>query len=163
MEWIGYHGTTREAAENIVEKKMKYRISCSNKEWLGRGIYFYVNISDARQWRNSFAVLRSVIWIKQSEYIDYDTEKGRELFVRAKQIIEEYAQGKLLLSAEEAQCVISNMIWDSNPQVKLMAATFPNEPRKGQKTIFDYRKKRREFCVRDNDCIIKTELVQQEE
>lgn len=46
MFLTGYHGTTLDDANNII-KDGSFKISNSDTEWLGEGIYYYFNISDA--------------------------------------------------------------------------------------------------------------------
>ena len=46
MLLTGYHGTTQESAKSILKEK-QFKLSQSNKEWLGEGIYFYEQFSDA--------------------------------------------------------------------------------------------------------------------
>ncbi len=80
----GYHGTSKDIASKIIEKKY-FMISNGDKEWLGRGIYFYTNYEDALEWSKlkydtAFSVLHTIIEINQEEFIDFDTEEGKEIF-----------------------------------------------------------------------------------
>lgn len=46
---VGYHGTAYENAESII-KTRKMKFSSGYDEWLGRGIYFFGDIEDAKWW-----------------------------------------------------------------------------------------------------------------
>ncbi len=46
---VGYHGTAYEYAESII-KTRKMKFSSGYDEWLGRGIYFFGDIEDAKWW-----------------------------------------------------------------------------------------------------------------
>lgn len=46
---VGYHGTERKNADSIIKTK-KMNFSSGYDEWLGRGIYFFGDIADAKWW-----------------------------------------------------------------------------------------------------------------
>lgn len=88
-----FHGTSLQAAEEIQETS--YRESDSNAEWLGRGVYFFVDgvsdpLADAIEWAKAqawntktqsvdyeeFAVLKSVVEIDEGRLIDLTTDHG---------------------------------------------------------------------------------------
>ena len=47
MEYTGYHGTSREAADSICRDE-NIEFSSSDTEWLGTGAYFFVNKEDCK-------------------------------------------------------------------------------------------------------------------
>lgn len=49
MEYTGYHGTHRDAADSICRDE-NIEFSSSDTEWLGKGAYFFVNKEDAEWW-----------------------------------------------------------------------------------------------------------------
>lgn len=65
-EYLGYHGTDNNAAEEII-KKQKFTPSCGLDEWLGQGIYFFQYPDDAQWWcednkkLNTFTILQAKI------------------------------------------------------------------------------------------------------
>jgi hypothetical protein len=61
MVIIGYHGTTRERAEQLILDPSKYVLSTNPGDWLGRGIYFW---QDAPQ--------RAIVWAKRNGLSDTD-------------------------------------------------------------------------------------------
>lgn len=84
VELIGYHGTIREKADNII-KEDRYRLSDKPTEWLGRGVYFFKDRVWAKRWSDSAserwggepAVLRSLIRCKKEEFFDLDSIDNR--------------------------------------------------------------------------------------
>lgn len=47
----GFHGTTKEVADNILNKKDNFKPSKNNHDWLGNGIYFWEgNLERAEEW-----------------------------------------------------------------------------------------------------------------
>lgn len=47
MEYVGYHGTSNDAAEKIIEQ---HKFMPSDKGWLGSGTYFFPYADDAKWW-----------------------------------------------------------------------------------------------------------------
>lgn len=65
-----YHGTSVSAAFSI--RANGYKPSVSNSEWLGNGVYFFLNgISDAQKDAECWAICES--WNKDTRSRDYDT------------------------------------------------------------------------------------------
>lgn len=160
MFLTGYHGTSNENADNIL-KENKFRLSDSDKEWLGRGIYFYFNFEDAYEWRNNESILHSVIKIKDEEYLDIDTEEGNRICNGAIALLIKYnmlSNPKDKKLAQINQCAVMNYIWRLSHTIKVMSKSFPKEP-KNIEMIMDIRPMRKEFCVRDNDCIKFTQRM----
>ena len=149
----GYHGTSLVAAQSIVNDK-KFEISCSDKEWLGNGIYFYFEINDAMEWRDSEAIIHTIIQVNEDDYLDLDTDEGKKIIRRVKEHLKkEYALKLASDSVQKNQCAIMKTIWTTNSNISVMEASFPKEP-SIIKTLLDEREKRREFCVRDNAPLI---------
>lgn len=156
MYITGYHGTTKERAKKIVEEN-KFNISNENDEWLGKGIYFYEKYSDAIRWeskdnRQSDAVLHVIVEIDDDEYIDFDSDKGKELFARMMSIIKQQGVFIESNSAQQNQCSTMNYLWEKQPKIQAVFASFPTEP-SIYPVMLQYRTLRREFCVRDNSVI----------
>ena len=159
MFLTGYHGTSLDNGHNIVETK-QFNISTGPKEWLGSGIYFYFLFADAYNWRDSDAIIHSIIEIDEDEYLDIDTKEGEEIYNKIIGIISSMQQKNIFPNAspQENQCSVMKMIWEQVPKIKVISAGFPTEPTK-IKTLIDKRCRRREFCVRSNDCIKHSYLI----
>lgn len=155
MYLTGYHGTSKQNAENIINQNM-FLVSNGSKEWLGRGIYFYPNFADALQWstkeyQDGGVVIHALIKVRENEIIDLDTDSGKKLINDMMDIIDE----SLNLSknkVQENQCKLCNAIWDINKNIKVIRSSFAKEPRTFQ-FLVDYREQRKEFAVRNNSCI----------
>lgn len=156
----GYHGTTLESANNIIEEGM-FKISDSSTEWLGNGIYYYFDISDAYKWRNTEAILHSVIKIEENEYLDIDTPVGADIYNDILDYIADMQDKEVntsIKNSQKNQCAVMKMIWDSCPNIKAISASFATTPTK-VRTLIDRRPIRKEFCVRNNDVIKCTQLI----
>ena len=166
MILIGYHGTTEKTARAILSGK-PYLRSNGKKEWLGEGIYFYFDYKDAVNWTiqkgyaNS-AVLHNIIQIKNNEFIDLDTEKGKSIF---QEVIKAFCESGVPIDntkEQQNQCAVANMIWDRFEECKLMMGTFHSD-RRIMRTLTDPRPTRREFCLRTSDpikSIVQVEVIQ---
>lgn len=160
----GYHGTKMSSAESIL-RNHHYNLSNGEKDWLGSGIYFYYEIEDAYNWRDTDAILHSIIRIEDREYLDIQSDEGKELFRKMCEVIYD-AQGKQYSQqrdmAQKNQCAVINMVWDNSPEIKVISEEFPSE-KNLVITLTDVRPRRREFCVRDNSCIVYTSLIRKDE
>lgn len=103
-------------------------------------------------------MLHSVIEVDDSAYIDIDTEEGTNLWLAILESIIRNRHVKLTGTAEENQCAVCRIIWDSVPEVKVLAASFAAEPSVAR-LLIDKRPRRREFCVRDNGPIKCTQII----
>lgn len=94
---IGYHGTSEESAINILGNN--YKLSIGDKEWLGDGVYFFLEglsktpQEQASKWAkasawnkadktckyDNFAVIKSKIEVEQDNFLDLTTSEGVEV------------------------------------------------------------------------------------
>lgn len=162
MYLTGYHGTNKVAAKNII-REASFKKSIGEKHWLGDGIYFYEKNEDALDWNydgesGSETVLHCIIVVEETAYIDFDTKEGLEILREAKRVLlqmaasDHYFEKRVFSSSEMNQCHMMNLIWQSHPEISVMAASFSVGRRKIS-TLLDERRKRREICARDNDWI----------
>lgn len=165
----GYHGTTKENAEHILSTR-KFYLSKGEKEWLGSGIYFYPDLNDAYEWRDSEVFLHAVIKITQDEYLDLDTEDGKEVYRSIINSLCNYTEEEMVTkginisdkNVIKNQCAVANALWDTFSELKVIFASFHKE-RTQIPTLIDARIERREFCVRNNDCIISVQKIERSE
>ncbi len=152
----GYHGTTKENANNVLKEK-KFYLSKSPRDWLGEGIYFYFNYADALDWTiqkeyKEVAILHVIIRVPDENVIDFDSDKGSSIYSFFEQELAklevEFCNG----STQENQCALMNYIWEKEKDCKVMMASFARKP-KLLKTMLDCRTKRKEMCVRSNEFI----------
>lgn len=159
MFLTGYHGTSMKSANKIINEK-RFDLSNSGTEWLGPGIYFYFNFSDAYNWRNAEAIMHSVIEVDEDAYLDIDSIEGRKVLRGIVNHIAAKQNKNVVLTDSyiKNQCAVMKVVWDKCPEIKAMAASFHTERTK-IKMLLDVRPERREFCIRDNDCIRHTYLI----
>lgn len=160
MFLTGYHGTSNESADNILKENF-FKLSESDKEWLGKGIYFYFDFADAYEWRNNESILHSVIKIEDDEYLDLDTKEGLNICRKAIDMVIKYgvvSNPKDKKMAQKNQCAAMNCIWRLSNTTKVMSRSFPREP-KVIEMLIDERPLRKEFCVKDNSCIKFTQRI----
>lgn len=157
----GYHGTSNSNAEKIVRNQEFYP-SRKDCEWLGEGIYFYFSFTDAYYWRESQSVLHSVIKINNTEYLDLDSEKGHMLYLSILQLLISKYGVAPSKDAEKNQCAVMKLLWQQYPRLKVVSASFPTEM-SIIKTMLDCRKRRKEFCVRNNSHIKHTYLIRKDD
>lgn len=148
----GYHGTSATSAKEIIESG-KFKISNGKKDWIGKGIYFYPDINDAYCWRNCEMILHTIVKVDDDEYLDIDTKEGKVLYTKVIDQLLKSIKGIDLSSPQQNQCAVMNLIWDSYDKLKVISASFATERTK-IKTLIDTRDRRKEFCVRNNDCIV---------
>ena len=148
-----------DSANNIINEG-KFKISHSDTEWLGEGIYYYFDISDAYSWRETEAILHSVIKIEDTEYLDIDSDIGADIYNQMLDYISTMQDKKIdsSVNIQKNQCAVMKMLWDAYPHMKVVSASFPTVKTK-VKTLLDRRPIRKEFCVRNNDCIKCTQLI----
>ncbi len=156
----GYHGTTKRHAHSIISER-KFHISSGNREWLGSGIYFYEKFSDAYNWHSSGeekVVLHSVIEVSDDEYLDIESPEGIEVLNGILKFIRSTEDVELTGTHQENQCAVCNMIWNTCPDIKVLSASFATTPMR-EKLLIDTRPRRREMCVRSNEQIKCTQIV----
>ena len=158
MYFTGYHGTTTTNGNEIVEQK-RFNLSKSSKEWLGTGIYFYIEYRDAYSWSSNIVgnnkettVLHILIDIDEDCVLDLDSEKGIVFSREAINILENSYYHLDKRTAQENQCTISNFIWSKCGNLQMMIASFATEVTPFS-MLRDVRERRREFCLRSNKYI----------
>lgn len=76
---IGYHGTSKTNAQLIL-RDGEFRFSNSDKEWLGKGVYFFQHSFHAKEWavdhsgapQNETAVLSALLSFDNNQILDLD-------------------------------------------------------------------------------------------
>lgn len=130
-----FHGTSLLAAKSILQEG--YRESDSDREWLGRGIYFFVEgisdpIENAAEWAKAeaydkwtggnkykeIAVLKSIVEIDSSKIIDLTTINGLANFdILKNRVFDRIYAGKTQkelkkLKPEQHNCILYNFFMD---------------------------------------------------
>ncbi len=160
-----------QAAQDILSTKT-FKISDSDREWLGNGIYFYLKREDAQNWicqrkYKHGAILKATVEVKDNEYLDFDTDEGKIIFTSAANYIINFAKSKGMRlpndlgDVQERTCTVMRIVWENVKDLKLILASFPSEQREVQ-FLIDPRKYRKEFCVKDNGFISDIMLIHEE-
>ena len=132
MYITGYHGTTSAAASSIMKQK-RFDISTGNMQWLGSGIYFYPEFSDALNWRGttgmtaSDSILHVLVKVEEDELLDMDTLDGKRF---GKELLEKICNSggfSIDKNAEVNQCALINLILDQCRSIKVLCASFSSE------------------------------------
>ncbi|UXR73366.1 hypothetical protein MUA48_08300 [Staphylococcus sp. IVB6238] len=77
---IGYHGTSREAANLITQNKC-FKKSKKEDEWLGHGVYFYELIEKAKWWsekKKDPVVIETPITVSEEKFINFDLPSAED-------------------------------------------------------------------------------------
>ena len=166
MYLTGYHGTDLEASNNII-KQGKFMLSTGCDQWLGDGIYFYPDFEDAYNWKHNKddpevkAIIHAIIRVESDEYLDIDSEEGIEIYrVLSEEVCKSVDID--LKNAQENQNAVCKMIWEKCRKVKVLSANLPRETTK-LPTLIDARKKRKEFCIRENKNIVYMNKIERGE
>ena len=165
MYFTGYHGTTTERGKEILDNKC-FKVSESNKEWLGTGIYFYNEYRDAYDWSSNIVnnedeitVLHILLDIDEDYVLELDSEKGMIFSRRVVNALENKYYHLAKKTAQENQCTVSNFIWGKWPETQMLIASFASE-KTPFKMLRDVREKRREFCLRNNNHIESVQEIE---
>lgn len=93
-----------------------------------------------------------------------DSKEGSIIYNGIMKIISDTQSKHIYKSTtpQENQCAVMRMIWGRYSKIKVISASFATEPTE-IKTLMDKRPRRREFCVRSNDCIKHSYLIRKGE
>lgn len=166
MYLTGYHGTKKELADSIINSK-SFLLSKGDEQWLGDGIYFYPDFGDAFNWKYDEkeaaveSVIHVIVKINDDEYLDLDDDDAKRMF---SSLLDELAKSADVkpTGIQKNQNAVCKAIWEKTPKLRLMMASFPREKTK-YPAMIDTREKRKEFCVRDNSCIVYMNKIERGE
>lgn len=99
-EYVGYHGTDSDCVADI--KKDNFRISQNDDDWLGYGVYFFVEgisnpVENASEWAKnqafhrgsyayeSFTILKATT--RCNAILDTTTTKGLQIYNKARELL----------------------------------------------------------------------------
>ena len=164
MFLTGYHGTSADNAAKILDGEFK--ISSTDTNWLGDGIYFYPEFGDAYEWGPQMgrpepeAIIHVIVKVEENHFLNMNSPEGKKIASGIVNIIAKASSRRI--SAQENQCAMMRLIWDTCPEVQVIMAEFPKEPRLFP-TIMDLRLYREEFCLRSNDLICHKGIIERGE
>lgn len=169
----GYHGTTKENALSIL--RTRYFISsCSERDWLGKGVYFFINqhkdkaIEQSKKWAllrkyTFYAVLEAKIDAVEEKIMDLNDEEWFSYFQEFRNIIMEKVIKKGLHVFEnprEFDCYVIDRLCDKIDISVVIKNVFINfSPYYGNiKIPHSYIPNCRIMCVKDKNVIDKQSI-----
>lgn len=158
--FVGYHGTLSDRVASI--KKTGFRHSGKPIEWLGAGVYFFTEFSDAAYWarqelrrspgKTAVPVVIIVdIKITRRELLDLDVPDTQREFQNELKAMYDSMFGDGGLGAprfkdeRERRCFWCNCYMRQHPELKAIALSFPLQ----RFDTFGFPAKRRQMCVVD--------------
>ncbi|PIH01932.1 hypothetical protein LDJ93_08545 [Fusobacterium nucleatum] len=169
--FTGYHGTVDDNIEEILESILNrgFYISNGKNQWLGKGIYLFDNVSQARWWCETqkekslkYGIIEVTFSCDSSKILDLDNQGDREKYIKAikkyKNMIEEK---KLKFNSDEEallkiQCLILSMYKKDN-NIDMMKKTFYLE--KELKLKFDVMSKTHtQYCLTSEESIKEKQI-----
>ncbi len=174
----GFHGTSLDASKSILSGQ--FRKSGSTTEWLGHGVYFFVEgiscpLQNAQDWAmcqawdnesqvslyNDFAVLKSEIQINEDELIDLTSLSGLQDFnVTKEEVFKKLMRcGIQLAPPEEHNCILFNFFVDLLDVKAVKHHLYIKNKRERRARLNLNVPNTTVFCLVDAGCIGKTEIV----
>lgn len=163
-EYIGYHGTTKELAEKIINDR-EFKVSNQDEDWLGPGVYFFED--DYHQAKNfgkkarkysEWAVVKSKI--KADAVFDLIQSEDFIFFDKTfKLIVSRYEKiNKNKIRNKVTNKVVFNMIYEHRPY-DLVRGVFTVPKGKNIKISgTKYSHSQIQLCVRNLECIKSIEM-----
>ncbi len=151
IEKLGYHATTRYAAEQIMRNRL-FRMSSNNDDWLGKGIYFWENEEHCSTWRRSSNRIAVQINCPKNRYVDLQVENEMDDFC-------DFAQ-QLCKEIEEAGEIIPEFVdihqrqrffcdyYKESKKLLLMRGIFPRRA-----NVVGFNVYRPQLCASSNSII----------
>lgn len=165
-EYIGYHGTTKKNGQDILAAK-KFRLSGTNRDWLGRGVYFFegdrhqaymfVKYKQGRVLEDDkICVLKSKIVVEEERILDLITDDDRKFLHEYRVAIED----KLDEMSRKMGCweyregfVIDHMIENSTGKLDLIRAMYIIPRKSVQYKDYGFANAQIQLCVKNERCI----------
>lgn len=165
----GYHGTSREAADQILESKI-FNNSSRKYEWLGNGVYFFKYYDHAKKWithdrfiSHKTAILQALLTYSDDQLLDLDDPSAHELFEQVvKEMLEKtdfldkpygFVNGRPKSDKElqHRRCIACNYFRQIFPEIGIIMYTFPMSKRHTSCNLYPYNQC--QICVYDRSII----------
>lgn len=167
----GYHGTTQENANKIVEEQ-SFQDSVKDNEWLGHGVYFFAYLGHAKWWIDArryygieTSIVKATLEFTDVQLLDLDDP---EQFMVAEETVKEAIKiacdsGDLQYGADLEKMdktkkwnFVCNTIRSICPEIGIIIYTFPTKPRF---YTIGYEQTQRQICVSDHSIIKAAEII----
>lgn len=174
LELAGYHATFYQSYIEI-RKSGKFQFSNQRDDWLGEGAYFWTNMEDGRFWTNVMkyrnldckkakdkrkVIIECSLKCRSSEYFDLDINMEKLEQFREELLQKMESSGTkipLFKNNNERKCYYCNEYKEAKG-IKVMSFSFPVLIYNELGFPVD-KKKRKQICVSDNDCIHITNCI----
>ncbi len=175
--FIGYHGTVNKDVDSVLDDIINrgFEISIKDIEWLGKGIYFFDNESDAHWWNNNSkkkrflqkGIIKAEIFSKKINFLNLDNEEDRnklkEEFPKYLSALSEYGPEFDKENIQKLQCILLDM-YKEKFDIQLLKKTFSSDDKSplkldGKKLLFSILSKSQvQYCATDNKNIRNKEV-----
>lgn len=171
LEIIGFHATSQENVNSIIEDKFKINKERCD-EWLGYGIYLFKYKIDAITWgegtyycKPNPKVIKFYTKIEKDKYLDLDDpQKLNEYDEYYKKMLDNLSKHNKVLkfkSKYEAMCWGLN-IYKKDNHIDAVKYTFENNRTKNamkyKSNKLGYKYNETQICISNNDVVYKKEL-----
>lgn len=175
--FIGYHGTVNKDVDSVLDDIINrgFEISIKDIEWLGKGIYFFDNESDAHWWNNNSekkkflqkGIIKAEIFSKKMNFLNLDNEEDRnklkEEFPKYLSTLSEYGPTFDKENIQKLQCILLDM-YKEEFDIQLLKKTFSSDDKSplkldGEKLLFSILSKSQvQYCAANNNNIRNKEV-----
>ena len=133
MQLVGYHGTLKSRAHKIIS--VGFNLSSKKTEWLCTGIYFFVDIENARYlarkeceklkgYRDDPCVITADIACRKDEYVDLDDIENRKDMERTVRAAQPAQGAPNFMSTDQMRCFYCEL-YKRLKGVRILSYTFP--------------------------------------
>lgn len=167
IELVGYHGTIKTNAEEILRTKF-FKASIKNNEWLGKGIYFFTDKKWAIWWaeqqanrrKEEMSILKVKINCEEKYYFDLYEEKNFEKANKEFLNLMNYFNKHTHMKDSEKQCALCEF-YRRKYNIKIISYLFFKEVNWKYKKSggFSRYEKQQQLSVFDNNCISEISLL----
>lgn len=168
VELIGYHGTLSSNADSII-KTQSFLHSIKDDEWLGPGIYFFLNFELAKRWAedkryrehkesDKAVVVKTNIFCSENNYLNLDdSEILAQMDSEFREVLKA-AKLEITLDTPNKRKYAACKYYAEKYNISVISFTFYRKIR--YKAIgFEYYRPERQICVLDNNVIGKIGYV----
>lgn len=180
---IGYHGTLKEKAKDILKNGFKLSTSKGNKlEWLGDGVYFWEDDYYAIQWNiiniekehlaktieenfKNYDIIRSKLVVNKSKLFELSSPEGSIIYNEfKKKLVNKFLEAGLKDETEELKLKSDkfwiNLLEDNGffDEFDIMTAIYKNKKSTEEFKDDIVLNTQKQICVKNKKCIIKSEI-----
>lgn len=157
----GYHGTTQENANKILEQQY-FKESTKENEWLGKGVYFFAFKDSAKWWiqadrykNQDTAILKAVLKYENEQFLELDdpaqlkkiNEYMKYIASQNKVVRDLYLEQQ---DKAKVWCFVCNLIKRIEPNIGMIAYTFQRKDCYSHTKLYSNH---RQICVSKQEII----------